>query len=158
MGFSRQKYWSGNLPGSPVAKMLSPNPRGLGSIPGQGARPHMPKLTVHMLQLKPGSAKYINKIQDIIYIYIYIYIKNIGVGCHFLPQGIFLTQGSNACLLYLLHGQASSLPLVPPRKPTTTCYNCFCALYSLLHLEFLRTAGTKSSAPTILRDKYLQNI
>ena len=71
MGFSRQKYWSGNLPGSPVAKMLSPNPRGLGSIPGQGARPHMPKLTVHMLQLKPGSAKYINKIQDIIYIYIY---------------------------------------------------------------------------------------
>ena len=78
MGFSRQKYWSGDLPGSPVAKTLSPNPRGLGSIPGQGARPPMPKLTVHMLQLKPGSAKYINKIQDIyisciLYIYIFIY-------------------------------------------------------------------------------------
>ena len=25
--------------------------------------------------------------------------KNTGVGCHFLPQGIFLTQGSNPCLL-----------------------------------------------------------
>ena len=25
--------------------------------------------------------------------------KNTGVGSHFLPQGIFLTQGSNLCLL-----------------------------------------------------------
>ena len=25
--------------------------------------------------------------------------KNTGVGCHFLVQGIFLTQGSNPCLL-----------------------------------------------------------
>ena len=29
--------------------------------------------------------------------------KNTGVGCHFLLQGIFLTQGSNPCLLGLLH-------------------------------------------------------
>ena len=29
--------------------------------------------------------------------------KNTGVDCHFLLQGIFLTQGSNQCLLYLLH-------------------------------------------------------
>ena len=29
--------------------------------------------------------------------------KNIGVGCHFLLQGIFLTQGSNLCPLRLLH-------------------------------------------------------
>ena len=28
--------------------------------------------------------------------------KNTGVGCHFLLQGIFLTQGSNPCLLHLL--------------------------------------------------------
>ena len=34
--------------------------------------------------------------------------KNTGVGCHFLLQGIFLTQGSN---LRLLHWQAASLPL-----------------------------------------------
>ena len=42
--------------------------------------------------------------------------KNTGVGCHFLLQGIFLTQGSNPSLLHLLHAQANSLPLVPPGK------------------------------------------
>ena len=31
--------------------------------------------------------------------------KNTGVVCHFLFQGIFLTQGSNLCLLHLLHGR-----------------------------------------------------
>ena len=34
--------------------------------------------------------------------------KNTGVGCHFLLQGIFPTQESNACLL---HWQTGSLPL-----------------------------------------------
>ena len=34
--------------------------------------------------------------------------KNTGVGCHFLLQGIFPTQGAN---LDLLHWQAHSLPL-----------------------------------------------
>ena len=29
--------------------------------------------------------------------------KNTEVGCHALLQGIFLTQGSNSCLLCLLH-------------------------------------------------------
>ena len=29
--------------------------------------------------------------------------KDTGVGCHFLLQGIFPTQGSNLCPLYLLH-------------------------------------------------------
>ena len=36
--------------------------------------------------------------------------KNTGVGCHFLLQGTFLTQGSNPSLLTLLHWQADSLP------------------------------------------------
>ena len=36
--------------------------------------------------------------------------KNAGVGCHFLLQGIFLTQGSNFHLLHLLHRQADSSP------------------------------------------------
>ena len=40
--------------------------------------------------------------------------KNTGVGCHFLLQEIFLTQGSNLCLLSLLHWQACSLSLEPP--------------------------------------------
>ena len=39
--------------------------------------------------------------------------KNAGVGCHFLLQGIFPTQGSNLHLLCLLHWQAESLPLAP---------------------------------------------
>ena len=34
--------------------------------------------------------------------------KNTGESCHFLLQGIFLTQGSNP---HLLHWQADSLPL-----------------------------------------------
>ena len=33
------------------------------------------------------------------------------VGCHFLLQGIFSTQGLNPCRLHLLHCQADSLPL-----------------------------------------------
>ena len=40
--------------------------------------------------------------------------KTTGVGCHFLLQGIFQTQGSNPCLL---HWQADSLSSEPPRKP-----------------------------------------
>ena len=40
--------------------------------------------------------------------------KNTGMGCHALLQGIFLTQGSNPCLLHLLHWQVSSLPLAAP--------------------------------------------
>ena len=43
--------------------------------------------------------------------------KNTGVNCHFLLQGIFLTQGLNLRLLGLLHWQASSLPPAPPGKP-----------------------------------------
>ena len=35
--------------------------------------------------------------------------KNTRVGCHGFLQGIFLTQGSNPCLLCLLHWQVSSV-------------------------------------------------
>jgi len=35
--------------------------------------------------------------------------KKTGVSCSFLFQGNFLTQGSNSCLLHLLHWQADSL-------------------------------------------------
>ena len=41
--------------------------------------------------------------------------KNIGVGCHFLLQGIFPTQGPN---LGLLPWQVDSLPLTLPGKPS----------------------------------------
>ena len=40
--------------------------------------------------------------------------KNTGVRCHFLLQGIFLTQGLNPHLLHLLDWQADSLPREAP--------------------------------------------
>ena len=49
--------------------------------------------------------------------------KNTGMESYALLQGIFPTQGSNPRLLHLLHGQACSLPLVPPGKPMFY-YNC----------------------------------
>ena len=42
--------------------------------------------------------------------------KNTGAGYHFLLQEIFLNQGSNPCLLCLLHWQMDSLPLMPPTR------------------------------------------
>ena len=39
--------------------------------------------------------------------------KNTIEGCYFLLQGIFLTQGLNLSLLWLLHWQVDSLPLSP---------------------------------------------
>ena len=41
-----------------------------------------------------------------------------GLPCLF--QGIFPTQGSNSCLLHLLHRQMGSLLLVPPGKPLSS--------------------------------------
>ena len=60
--------------------------------------------------------------------------KNTGEGCHFLLQGIFLTQGSNPCLFCLLHWQAGSLTQAPHGKPCKyhlklTQY--WCQLYSI---------------------------
>ena len=40
--------------------------------------------------------------------------KNTGVGCHFLLQGLFPTQGSDLCLL---HWQVNSLPLSHQGSP-----------------------------------------
>ena len=48
--------------------------------------------------------------------------KDIGVDCHFLLQGIFVTQGSNLHLLTLLHWQVDSFPLVPTWKPKWYVY------------------------------------
>ena len=49
--------------------------------------------------------------------------KNTGVGCHFLLQRIFPTQGSNPQLLHLLHWQAESLPLRYLGSPTQLYFN-----------------------------------
>ena len=62
-------------------------------------------------------------------------LKNTRVGCHFLLQGIYLTQGLNQCLLCLLHWQVGSLPLRPlgslrhsefPFKTLVSLSNCLC--------------------------------
>ena len=41
-----------------------------------------------------------------------------GMGCHFLLQGIFLTQASNQCLLNLQHWQEDYLPLCHLGSPS----------------------------------------
>ena len=43
--------------------------------------------------------------------------KNIGIGCHFLLQGIFLTHGSNLHLLCLLTMAGGFFTTEPPGKP-----------------------------------------
>ena len=43
------------------------------------------------------------------------------MGCHFLLQGIFLTQGLNSSLLGLLHWQEDSLPLSHLASITKSC-------------------------------------
>ena len=46
--------------------------------------------------------------------------KNSEVGCHFLLQGIFLTQGLKLCLLHFLHWLVDSLQLCHLGSPHTT--------------------------------------
>ena len=49
--------------------------------------------------------------------------KNTGVGCHFFLQGIFPTQGSNSCLLCLLHLGGGFFTTKPPGKPILSQYS-----------------------------------
>ena len=49
--------------------------------------------------------------------------KNTEVGCRFLLQVISLTQGSNPCLLHLLHRQADSLPLSHQGSPNILLFH-----------------------------------
>ena len=63
---------------------------------------------------------------------------------HFLLQGIFLIQGSNVCLLGLLHLQAGSLPLVPPGKSETTWNSLHCYL-SFFSGERDKAVGVRKS-------------
>ena len=43
--------------------------------------------------------------------------KNTGVGCHFLLQGIFPTQGSNPCLLCIAGGFFTTEASGKPQSP-----------------------------------------
>ena len=48
-------------------------------------------------------------------------IVHVGVGCNFLLQGIFLTQGSSPCLLCLLHYRWMLYPLSHQGSPPSPC-------------------------------------
>ena len=67
--------------------------------------------------------------------------KNIGVGCHFLLQGICLSQGSNPRLLHLLQWQADSLPLSHLGSPHfLVCWMCFSSVwFNFAHDAFRHT-------------------
>ena len=93
MGFSRQEYWSGLPFPSLVIEYEVSEVKSL----------HLcPTLCDPVDYIPTGSS-----VQGI------IPGKDTGVGYHTLLQGIFPIQGSNPHLLYLLHSQAGSLPLVP---------------------------------------------
>ena len=84
--------------------------------------------------------------------------KNTRVGCHFLLQGIFLTQGLNPNLLCLLHWQAGSLPLAPRGKtPSSTLYfysrNFHILRYGEVVLGFPRWLSGKESTYQCRRHK-----
>ena len=79
--------------------------------------------------------------------------KNTGGGCHFLLQGIFLTQGLNPHLLSLLHWQVGSLPLAPPGKPWLFIQREPCKLILAMdclspsHSEGFRASGRQPQPP-----------
>ena len=57
--------------------------------------------------------------------------RDTGVCYHFLLQGIFLTQGSNRCLL---HWQADSLPLNHLGSPHTVVVKCVCVCVYIIYI------------------------
>ena len=65
--------------------------------------------------------------------------KNNGVGCHFILQGIFLTQGLNSHPLRVLHWQVGSLPVSQPG--TIYMYTCVCMLSCLSRVQLCVTHG-----------------
>ena len=84
--------------------------------------------------------------------------KNTGVGCHAPLQGIFLTQGSNSCLL---HWESGCLPHRKPLCTTGTSlkHKQFCCLtnpaylsgHSWPHYGFWNEVSRQSSLETCFR-------
>ena len=61
------------------------------------------------------------------------------MGCHFILQGIFLTQGLDSHPLRLLHWQEGSLPL---SHPGNHMYTCVCMLSCFSCVQFCVTPWT----------------
>ena len=99
MEFSRQEYWSGlplSSPGDlpePGINLVSPALQANSLLSEPPGKPKVlvaqlcPTLCDPMDCSLPGSSVHASG-------------KNTGVGCRFLLQGIFPTQGSNTCLLH----------------------------------------------------------
>ena len=80
--------------------------------------------------------------------------KNTGVGCHFLLQGIFLTQILNPRLLGLLHWQADSLQL--SHLGTYSVQNMWpLSTLNALILLVLLLGSTLDKCVVLLRDSVL---
>ena len=71
--------------------------------------------------------------------------KNIGVGCHALFQGIFLTQGLNPCLLHCRWIFTAE----PPEKPHSNKY---------LHLKFIFHNRDRPLPTLLYPNIYNQNL
>ncbi|CAI9180095.1 unnamed protein product [Rangifer tarandus platyrhynchus] len=94
VGFSRQECWSG-LPFPPP-----------GDLPDPRIEPRSPGLQADSLAAEPQGKP-----------------RSPGVGCHFLLQRLFPSQGSSP---RLLHWQADSLPSEPPGQPDR--YHAVCRM------------------------------
>ena len=70
--------------------------------------------------------------------------KNTGTGCHFLLQGIFLTQGSNS---HLLHWQAGSTP-----EPPGNLLLVLCVCQSFSHVLLFATPCTVAFQAPLSRE------
>ena len=101
MGFSRQEYWSGvPLPSPGLCTYWTLKE-------GYGHPSTMDHITTAPAN-KATKETYLSCVHGLSHGQSSVPGKNTGVGCHFLLQGIFLTQGSNLCQL---HWQVDSLLL-----------------------------------------------
>ena len=111
MEFSRQEYWSG-LP--------FPTP---GDLPARGIEPRYlasPALAGGFFTTAPSGKPfaYAWSLSHVQFLCSRDFPgKNTGVGCHFLLQRIFLTQGLKLNLLYLLHSRQILYPLCHQGNP-----------------------------------------
>ena len=142
--FGHVRLWW-DFPGSPVTKIWAPFAGSLGLIPDQGTRFHMPQLkfpqsvghSVLFDSLLPHGLQPARLLCPWNFPG-----KNTGVGCHFLPQGIFLAQGLNP---QLLHWQVGSLPLCHLGGPRRTLRGLYRVRASLLFSHQLFTSLPCSS-------------
>ena len=79
--------------------------------------------------------------------------KNTGVGCHFLLQGIILTQGLNLCLL---HWQMDSLPLNHQESLFVSPVLCLVAQSYLTLFDPMDCSRPGSSVHGILQARILE--